>query len=270
MEIHHADALILDVFDLHDKDRLVTFLTRERGKKKGVARSARTKHSRFAGMLQPLSRVRMSWVQKEGRDLVRIQGAELQRSAAPLQKDLEGILLGAYLAEHMVEFVQEDEPGELPFRLLDSTLEALVAGVDPDLAARYFETWVLRLAGIFPSPTACPRCGQPYPDAEAAAYLPADAEALLCPDCVPSEAPSADAWDAGTSEAGTGQGTLRLSPEAVRLLWQIDHTRLAALAEQAPGPAALRQVEEACRRIRRAFLQKELKSARVMRETLGR
>ena len=40
---------------LHDRDRIVTFLTREYGKKRGVARGARVKHSRFGGQLQPLA-----------------------------------------------------------------------------------------------------------------------------------------------------------------------------------------------------------------------
>ena len=45
MRLFTAEALILDVFDLHDRDRIVTFLTREQGKKKGVAQGAKTKHS---------------------------------------------------------------------------------------------------------------------------------------------------------------------------------------------------------------------------------
>ena len=53
-----GEALILDVFDLQEKDRIVTLLTRERGKKKGVAPGARRKYSRFAGQLQPLAKVR--------------------------------------------------------------------------------------------------------------------------------------------------------------------------------------------------------------------
>ena len=52
MQVRQADALILDVVDLHEKDRIVAFLTAEFGQKRGVARSARTKFSRFAGQLQ--------------------------------------------------------------------------------------------------------------------------------------------------------------------------------------------------------------------------
>ncbi|HEX5760224.1 MAG TPA: DNA repair protein RecO, partial [Thermoanaerobaculia bacterium] len=156
MRILSAEVLVLDVFDLHDDDRIVTFLTREQGKKRGVAKGARRKHSRFAGQLQPLAKARVTWFEREGRDLARVSSVELVRPAHRLQEDLEGILLGSYLVDHLLEFAQEDEASDAFFRLLDTTLEALLAGVDRDLAARYFEAWVLRLAGIFPPPRECP------------------------------------------------------------------------------------------------------------------
>jgi DNA repair protein RecO (recombination protein O) len=248
MKIHDTEALLLDVFDLDDRDRLVTFLTREQGKKKGVAKGARTKHSRFAGQLQPLAKVRIHWAEKAGRELARINSVELVRPAHRLQEGLEGILLGAYLADHMVELVQEDEPGDLYFRLLDSTLEALLSGADPDLAARYFETWALRLAGIFPPPDDCPGCGGTLLEG---AVLPTHGEALLCPQC---------------GEGGAGK---KIGPEVMRLLFAFGRMRLAALARQPADPRLLRQIEAINGQVRRAFLQKELRSYTVLRRTLA-
>ncbi len=56
-----AVALILDVFDLHERDRIVTLLSAEYGVRRGVARGARTKYSRYAGQLQPLAKVDVTW-----------------------------------------------------------------------------------------------------------------------------------------------------------------------------------------------------------------
>ena len=148
MQLQSAEAIVLDVVDLHDYDRIVTFLTRSYGKKRGVARGARRKHSRFAGQLLPLAKVKATWFEKEHSDLARLSSVDLERSARRLQSDLEGILLGSYLADHMLEFAQENETSDHYYRLLDSTLEALLAGVDRSLATRYFEAWVLRLAGV--------------------------------------------------------------------------------------------------------------------------
>src|SRR6476661_7981154 len=112
MALQTAEALILDVTDLHDRDRIVTFLTREYGKKKGVAKGARVKHSRFGGQLQPLAKVQVTWFEREGRDLVRISSVELVTAAHLLQADLEGILLGSYLADHLLELAQEGEASD--------------------------------------------------------------------------------------------------------------------------------------------------------------
>lgn len=252
MALTTAEALILDVRDLHDRDRIVTFLTREHGKKSGVAKGARAKHSRFGGQLQPLAKAQVTWFEKEGRDLGRISSVELVRTAHPLQVDLEGILLGSYLADHLLEFAQEGEASDYLYRLLDSTVEALLAGVDRDLAARYFESWVLRLAGVFPAPHACPSCGSPFPPE--GAMLPRSGEMLLCLEC-------------------GGRSGLSISPAALDFLCRIGRESLPVIAGSS-GPAVpaavLRQVEDLCAQVRRYFLQKELRSYDVIQRTLAR
>jgi DNA repair protein RecO (recombination protein O) len=236
----------LDVRDLHDRDRIVVFLTREHGKKSGVARGSRTRHSRFAGQLQPLGKVQVTWFAKEGSDLVRISSVELVRPVHRLQEDLEGILLCTYLADHMLEFAQEDEGSDLLYRLLDSTLEALLEGVDRDLAARYFESWVLRLGGIFPPPDACPQCGRSLAER---AVLPPQGETLLCSSC-----------------GGAGQGIV-VGGETLDFLRHIGRWSLTQANRAMPKAATLRQVEELCARVRRHFLQRELRSYEVIQRT---
>lgn len=266
MRTFAGEALILDVFDLHETDRIVTFLTRERGKKKGVAKGARRKYSRFAGELQPLARVKVRWFEKEGRDLVRIGDVDLVRSAHRFQEDLEGILVGGYLAEQAAEFVQEDEAAELPFRLLDSTVEALLAGVDRDLAARYFEAWILRLAGIFPAPTECPLCERPFSEAGSVegsgrgAVLPAGQDALVCRECA----------GGGASGARPGPASgLGIAPDVLDFLLRIGRERLPDLARRPPPPGVLRRAEELAREVRRRFLGRELRSYTVMQRSLA-
>ncbi len=247
MEIFTADALVLEVRDLSDADRLVTFLVRDGGKKTGVARGARRKHSRYAGRFLPLSKLTLTWAEKPGKDLVRISTAETQRSSHRIQEDLEGILVAAYLADQANVFVQENEPGDLYFRLLDTTVEGLLEGVPLDLGARYFEAWALRLAGIFPPPQECPGCGQ---DLAAGAVLPAHEEMLLCPEC-----------------GGEDPAALSVSPEVVAFFDGALMRKLEELAQDPPHPKVLRQAEEICVRIRRSFLQQELRSYRVLQQT---
>ncbi len=252
-----AEALLLDVFDLAERDRIISFLTARWGKKRGVARGARAKYSRFAGQLQPLAKISVNWFEKEGRDLVRISEVELVRPASALQSDLEGILLGSYLAEHMMVFAQENEVSETSFRLLDSTLEALLAGCDRGLAARYFEVWVLRLGGIFPSPRECPLCDRPITDR--AVFLEADAM-LACHRC------GRHAQGAQTEHAPRQR---RIGAGELEFLRRSARENLPRMAEHPPPARDLDKIEALCALVRRQFLQSELKSYRVMQRTLA-
>jgi DNA repair protein RecO (recombination protein O) len=78
--LYTADALILRTYKLGEADRIVVFLTRDRGKKRGVAKGARRPRSRFAGALEPLTEVRVAYFEKERRELVGLNFAETIRS----------------------------------------------------------------------------------------------------------------------------------------------------------------------------------------------
>ena len=249
MQLTTSEAILLDVIDLHEYDRIVSFLTPEHGRKKGVAKGARRKYSRFAGQLQPLAKVEMTWFSKEGPELVRVSSLDLVRSAEPLYRDLENLAIGGYLAGHMLEFAQENEDSRQLYRLLDSTIEALLGGQDPALAARYFEIWVLRLSGIFPVPVDCPLCGRSLLDTGAA--LPLGEDSIVCTECRPC-----------------GRDDL-ISNEVLEFLIRSRVENLASLSEPAPASSTLAGLEEVNGRIRRNFLQGELRSYRVMRQMLA-
>ncbi len=249
MAFQQAEAILLAVTDLQEADRIVEFLTREQGRKRGAARGAKRRFSRFAGELQPLARVRIDWFEKSGRDLVRISAVEMLRAPRRLQSDLEGLMLGAYLAETLGTFAQEGDPSDRYFRLLDATLDALESGTDRRLATRYLESWVLRLAGVFPPPAECPLCGGSLVEGAA---LAASGESLLCRRCASSET-----------------GTIPVSPGAIDFWSRIGRESPLRLAEHPPTPATLAEVGAVTGRVRRHFLGHELRSLDVMRRTLG-
>lgn len=176
MPTHVADALILRTYKLGESDRLVVFLTRDRGKKRGVAKNARQSRRRFGGALEPMTYGRVSYVERERRDLVRLEYVDTIRS--PLSAGHAGLggsatgghvpaagaphadeALGhvSYFAELLDEWAQENDPNDTLFRLGVSVLEALVVGVPAASLARYFEYWLLRLQGVYqPPPSASP------------------------------------------------------------------------------------------------------------------
>ena len=153
MPLHTADALILRTYKLGEADRIVVFLTRDRGKKRGVAKGARRPRSRFAGALEPLTHVRVAYFEKEGRELVGLNYAEtisspLALCAPPAGEDALGVV--GYFAELLDECAQDADADDHLYRLGASMLEALTAGVPVEPLTRYFEYWLLRLQGVYP------------------------------------------------------------------------------------------------------------------------
>ena len=148
MPLHTTDALILRTYKLGESDRIVVFLTRDRGKKRGVAKNARQSRRRFGGALEPLTYGRVGYVERERRELVRLDYVEQLRS--PLSA-IDGEALGyvSYFAELIDEWAQEADPNETLFRLGASMTEAIAEGVPIEPLARYFEYWLLRLGGVY-------------------------------------------------------------------------------------------------------------------------
>jgi len=147
--LYTADALILRTYKLGEADRIVVFLTRDRGKKRGVAKGARRPRSRFGAALEPMTEARVAYFEKERRELVGLNYAEPVRSpmGAPTFDALGYI---GYFAELLDECAQEADADDRLFRLGASMLDALSAGAPVEPLARYFECWLLRLQGVYP------------------------------------------------------------------------------------------------------------------------
>jgi len=148
MPLHTTDALILRTYKLGESDRIVVFLTRDRGKKRGVAKNARQSRRRFGGALEPLTYGRVGYLERERHELVSLHYVEVLRS--PLSA-VDGEALGyvSYFAELIDEWAPDADPNETLFRLGVSMVEAVAAGVPIQPLARYFEYWVLRLQGVW-------------------------------------------------------------------------------------------------------------------------
>jgi DNA repair protein RecO (recombination protein O) len=152
--LYTADALILRTYKLGEADRIVVFLTRDRGKKRGVAKGARRSKSRFAGALEPLTEARVAYFEKERRELVGLNYAETVRSPLSLLsldgEPVQKLGYVGYFAELLDEWAQEADADERLYRLGTSMLGALGGGAPVEPLARYFEYWLLRLQGVYP------------------------------------------------------------------------------------------------------------------------
>lgn len=150
---------MLRTYALGEADRIVVFLTRDRGKKRGVAKSARRPRSRFVGALEPLTEARVAYFESTRRELVNLNYAETIRSpmtlASPARAGI-GVAADAalgyvgYFAELLDEWAQDADADERLYRLGVSMLDAMGTGAPVEPLARYFEYWLLRLQGVYP------------------------------------------------------------------------------------------------------------------------
>ncbi|HVR43963.1 MAG TPA: DNA repair protein RecO [Thermoanaerobaculia bacterium] len=161
MRSDRSEAIILYTHPSRERDKLVVFFTPEHGKLKGWAYGARSLRSRFGASLEPLAKVRIGWFEKETEEVVRIESVDLIRSLFPAQQHLLPSLAATYLAEHVDTFAQPNDPSAILYRLLDRTSAALLAGLPVEPVVAYFEIWLLRIAGVFPSIRECGGCGRP-------------------------------------------------------------------------------------------------------------
>ena len=145
-----SDTFVLRTYPFREADLIVSFLTRDLGKLRGVARRARRPKSPFGSGLERLSQVRMAYFQKENAELVSLTGCELIESQFGLQSEYAISVVLDYFTEVTEQLLPSHEPNEKFFRLLMSMLAYLRAGGDMWTAVAYFSVWTVRLLGLWP------------------------------------------------------------------------------------------------------------------------
>ena len=181
MPLKESEAIVLRSFPLGEGDRLVSFLDRQFGKLRGVARGARLPKSRFGSTLELLSYIRIWYFEREGRELVRINQCELIESFLDLQNDYQAGVYLALLSEITEAVLGEREVADPQFRLLLLAARAIrTNGPSPAILA-YFSLWTVRLGGWLGSLDRCAECGRAF-DQESAYAWPGSSE-LLCEKC---------------------------------------------------------------------------------------
>ena len=242
MPLHAAEALILRTYKLGEADRIVVFLTADRGKRRGVAKGARRTRSPFSGALEPMTRGRVAYFERERRELVRLRYVE--PVCSPLASDsVEALAHVGYFAELIDEWAPEADPNEKLFRLGAAVVESLAAGMPIGRLARYFEFWLLRLQGVYPPVTACSRCGGDLSDG---GRLEAGGGTLVCVQCAPP--------DEGGGLSAAAMAFLAAARAVAPL--ELGSVELSAAAD--------RELARVHQRLIRTHLEKELKSLRVV------
>lgn len=160
MPSYRAEAIVLRTHKLGEADRIITLLTRERGKIRAVAKGVRRTKSKFGARLEPFSRVDLLVFEGKSLDII-TQAESLNAYGQDLALDYSLWTAGQTMLETADRLTPEDSiSAESQYLLLVGALRTLVTG--EHAASLVLDAFLLRslsMAGYSPTLSACVICG---------------------------------------------------------------------------------------------------------------
>jgi DNA repair protein RecO (recombination protein O) len=245
--VYAARAIVLRRTNLGETDKIVTLLTRERGKLNAVAKGARRPSSRLAGATElfGLCHVLLAC----GRSLDVLTQVDVREAFASLRGNLNRIAAASYLCELADHFTEERHPNAEVFDLLLAGLYVVSALDDMALVVAGYTLQLLAASGYAPELEACARCRKE--DEAFRAFSPA-LGGVVCRACRPM------VKDAMWLEAGT-----------VALMRRLLGTDLGVAVRAEPSPVVRGQLLKAVRRFLDYRSDRPIVSARFLDELMA-
>lgn len=141
-------AILLRKTKLTETSLIVTWLTRDFGKLKTVAKGARQAKSRFAGVLDLFHRCEIGLIRSTRSELHSLREAALLEPYENLRFDYLRTALAGYFAELLDAATEADHPVEELYDLLQRALAHLHEKPASERALLHFESELARLLGI--------------------------------------------------------------------------------------------------------------------------
>ena len=160
MPSYRAEAIVLRTHKLGEADRIITLLTRERGKIRAVAKGVRRTKSKFGARLEPFSRVDLLVFEGKSLDII-TQAESLNAYGQDLALDYSLWTAGQTMLETADRLTSEESiSAEAQYLLLVGALRTLVSG--EHASSLVMDAYLLRslsMAGYSPTLNACVICG---------------------------------------------------------------------------------------------------------------
>ena len=180
MPIYTAEAVVLRKVDYGEADRILTLLTRERGKVPAIAKSVRKSKSRMAGQLDVFAHGTMLLAEGKSMDVV-TQFQRITENSA-LGSDLKRAAVASVVAEVADKIMEERHAAPEMFTLVVDALRHLSdREVPPLMELADFLIRVLAELGYIPEVNRCARCAGAL--GEEGLSFSALAGGVVCRDC---------------------------------------------------------------------------------------
>ncbi len=183
MSLYRDNAVVIRTQKLGEADRIITMLTREHGRIRGVAKGVRRTKSKFGARLEPGSHIDVQLFIGKTFDTV-TQVEAIENFGDEFSRDYRRWTISSAILETAERFTsQEREPALQEYQLVVGGLRALVEDRhDPSLILDAFLLRSLAIGGYAPSMTLCSRCEKPGPHR----YFSLVGGGSVCSDCRPS------------------------------------------------------------------------------------
>ena len=183
MALYRDEAIILRTQKLGEADRIITMLTREHGRIRGVAKGVRRTMSKFGARLEPGSHVDIQLHVGRTFDTV-TQVEAIMNYGEAITDDYQRWTIASAILETAERFTsQEHQPALQEFHLVVGAMKALSENkYDSSLILDAFLLRSLAVGGYAPSMTICSRCEKPGPHR----YFSLVGGGSVCQDCRPS------------------------------------------------------------------------------------
>lgn len=181
MPVYRDEGVVLRTHQLGEADRIVTVLTRGRGKVRAVAKGVRRTKSRFGARLEPGMVVDLQCF--EGRNLDTVtQAVTLETYGDTLSQDYVAWTAACSMLETAERLTEDRVPALQHYLLLQGALRSLAHQEhDPGLVLDAYLLRALAISGWAPSFYDCAKCGAAGP--HAAFHIVAGGS--VCPACRP-------------------------------------------------------------------------------------
>jgi len=183
VSLYRDEAIVLRTQKLGEADRIITMLTREHGRIRGVAKGVRRTMSKFGARLEPGSHVDIQLHVGKTFDTI-TQVEAIMNYGEAITDDYQRWTIASAILETAERFTaQEHEPALQEFQLVVGGMKALSEDkYDPSLILDAFLLRSLAIGGYAPSMTNCSRCEKPGPHR----YFSLVGGGSVCMDCRPS------------------------------------------------------------------------------------
>jgi DNA repair protein RecO (recombination protein O) len=151
-------AVVLQVRDHGDSDKIVVIFSRKDGKIAMIAKGAKRSKKRFVNKLEPFSLLSVQYAPGRTSTLMRLDQADLLAPYPLLREDYRSYVAASLLCELVLHWTREQDSDEELFHLLVWALEGLSRKGPAGRTIVFFHLGMLAILGYRPFLSGCLDC----------------------------------------------------------------------------------------------------------------